>query len=205
MLAKKTKSEEKPIRDLSLGEIQAELASIPRRVDSLKAARDQWSAMPLSREELRAKVKDWFAGVTAQGADDLLARLKSSGFMRENDSNPDPAILLNGSSSTWQSRAVDAQGIATIFSPLIGAFLNSWVDSLPDEEVGAVTAAERDAELARIDLERQGLIARRTALKQILSDTAASADAPLDVQELTRGGMPGNLDLNKIEQKVFER
>ena len=202
---KAVKTEVKPIADLTLAEIQSELAAIPRRMELLKAERDHWSNSPLSREELRQKVSAWFAGVAAQGAEDLLSRLRESGFMRKIDSNPDPAILLNGSAKVWQSRAVDAQGIATVFAPLLAGFLNDWVSSLPESEVGGTTAAERDARLAEIDLARQSLIARRNALRQVLSDTAASADAPLDIQEITRGGRPGGLDLERIEQKIFER
>jgi len=205
MLSKKVvKTEEKPIADLTLAEIQSELAAIPRRMELLKAERDQWSSAPLSREELRAKVNSWFSNVAAQGAEDLLSRLKESGFLRKIESNPDPAILLNGSAKVWQSRTVDAQGIAAVFSPLIGQFLNDWVSSLPDTEVGGTTAAERDAHLARVDLERQSLVARRNALRQILNDTAASADAPVDLHALTRGGSPGGLNLERIEQKIFE-
>lgn len=205
MFAKKAvKTEEKAISDLTLAEIQAELSGIPRKMDALKAERDQWSAMPLSREELRAKVRGWFAGATSEGAENLLSRLKNSGFLQKLDSNPDPAILLNGSSVTWQSRQVDAQGIVTIFSPLIAGFLDEWVSSLPESEVGKTTAAERDAQLERIELERQSLIARRNTLRQILNDTAASADAVVDVQEITKGGRPANLDLSRIEQKIFE-
>lgn len=206
MFAKKAiKTEVKPIADLTLAEIQSELADIPRRMDALKVERDKWANSPLSREELRNKVNGWFSNVAAQGADDLLSRLRESGFMRKIDSNPDPAILLNGSSSVWQSRTVDAQGIVTVFAPLIGGFLNDWVSSLPESEVGGTTAAERDSQLERIELERQSLIARRNALRQVLSDTAASADAVVDVQEITKGGRPGGLDLERIEQKIFER
>ena len=201
---KAVKTEVKPIADLTLAEIQSELADIPRRMDTLKAERDQWSATPLSRGELRQKISSWFSNVAAQGAEDLLSRLKESGFLRKIESNPDPAILLNGSAKVWQSRTVDAQGIATIFSPLIGQFLNDWVSSLPDSEVGGTTAAERDAHLARVDLERQSLVARRNALRQILNDTAASADSVVDVIEVTRGGRPGGLNLERIEQKIFE-
>ena len=206
MLSKKSvKTEVKPIADLTLAEIQSELADIPRRMELLKAERDQWSSAPLCRGELRQKISSWFAGVAAQGAEDLLSRLKESGFLRKIESNPDPAILLNGSAKVWQSRTVDAQGIATIFSPLIGQFLNDWVSSLPDSEVGGTSAAERDAQLERIELERQSLIARRNALRQTLDDAARIADAPLDIQELTKGGRPGGLDLERIEQKIFER
>ncbi len=205
MFAKKAvKTEVKPIAELTLAEIQSELADIPRRMDTLKADRDQWANSPLSREELRAKVNNWFAGVAAQGADDLLSRLKTSGFMRKIDANPDPAILLNGSSAVWQSRAVDAVGIVTVFAPLIGSFLNDWVSSLPDSEVSNTTAAERDSQLERIELERQSLIARRNALRQLLNDTAASADAVVDVYEVTKGGRPGNLDIARIEEKIFQ-
>ena len=205
MFAKKAvKTEVKPIADLTLSEIQAELTDIPRRMDLLKAERDQWSSAPLSREELRQKVSSWFSGVAAQGAEDLLSRLKESGFMRKIDSNPDPAILLNGSAKVWQSRTVDAQGVATIFSPLIGQFLNDWVSSLPDTEVGGTTAAERDSQLERIELERQSLIARRNALRQTLDDAVRCADAPIDLHALTRGGSPGGLNLERIEQKIFE-
>ena len=205
MFAKKAAVTEKPITSLTLAEIQNELADIPRRMDSLKAERDEWASSPLSREELRQKISSWFSNVAAQGAEDLLSRLKESGFLRKIESNPDPAILLNGSAKVWQSRTVDAQGIATIFSPLIGQFLNDWVSSLPDSEVGCTTAAERDANLARVDLERQSLVARRNALRQTLDDAARCADAPLDIQELTKGGRPGGLDLERIEQKIFER
>ena len=205
MFAKKSvKTEVKPISDLTLAEIQAELGDIPRRMELLKAERDQLANSPLSREELRQKVSAWFAGVAAQGAEDLLSRLRESGFMRKIDSNPDPAILLNGSSAVWQSRAVDAQGIVTVFAPLIGGFLNDWVSALPESEVGGTTAAERDANLARIDLERQSLVARRNALRQILNDTAASADSVVDVIEITKGGRPGNLDVARIEEKIFQ-
>ena len=205
MFSKKAvKTEVKPIADLTLAEIQSELADIPRRMDTLKAERDQWANSPLSREELRQKVNSWFAGVAAQGADDLLSRLRESGFMRKVDSNPDPAILLNGSAKVWQSRAVDAQGIVTVFAPLIGSFLNDWVSSLPDSEVSNTTAAERDSQLERIELERQSLIARRDALRQLLNDTAASADAVVDVYEVTKGGRPGNLDIARIEEKIFQ-
>ena len=204
MFSKKAKIEEKQIADLTLAEIQSELTDIPRRMDTLKIERDQWANSPLSREELRQKVNSWFAGVAAQGADDLLSRLKTSGFLKKVDSNPDPAILLNGTSAVWQARAVDAQGIVTVFAPLIGSFLNDWVSSLPDSEVSNTTAAERDSQLSRIDLERQSLVSRRNALRQVLSDTAASADAVVDVQEITRGGRPGNLDIARIEEKIFQ-
>ena len=206
MFAKKVvKTEEKPITSLTLSEIQSELTDIPRRMELLKADRDQWSNAPLSREELRAKVNSWFSNVAAQGAEDLLSRLKTSGFMKKVGGDLDPAILLNGTSQVWQSRAVDAQGIVTVFAPLIGGFLNDWVSALPDSEVGCTTAAERDSHLARIDLERQSLVARRNALRQTLDDAARCADASIDLHALTRGGSPGGLNLERIEQKVFER
>ena len=201
----KSKTEVKPISDLTLAEIQSELAAIPRRMELLKAERDQWANAPLSREELRAKVNNWFAGVAAQGAEDLLGRLKESGFLRKIESNPDPAILLNGSAKVWQSRTVDAQGIVTVFAPLLAGFLNDWVSSLPESEVSGTTAAERDSHLARIDLERQSLVARRNALRQTLDDAARCADAVVDVIEITKGGSPGGLNLERIEQKIFER
>ena len=205
MFSKKTAVTEKPITALTLAEIQSELADIPRRMDALKVERDKWASAPLSREELRSKVNSWFAGVAAQGADDLLSRLRESGFMRKLDANPDPAILLNGTSAVWQSRAVDAQGIVTVFAPLIGSFLNDWVSSLPESEVGGTSAAERDAQLERIELERQSLVARRNALRQTLDDAARIADAVVDVIEITKGGRPGNLDIARIEEKIFER
>lgn len=204
MLSKKTAVTEKPISALTLAEIQNELSDIPRRMELLKAERDQWSSAPLSREELRAKVNSWFSNVAAQGAEDLLSRLKESGFLRKIESNPDPAILLNGSAKVWQSRTVDAQGIVTVFAPLLAGFLNDWVSSLPESEVGGTTAAERDANLARVDLERQSLVARRAALRQTLDDAARCADAPIDLHALTRGGSPNNLDLSHLERKVFE-
>jgi len=79
MFAKKAKPQETPISDLTIAEIQSELSDIPRRMELLKAERDQWASAPLSREELRQKVSAWFAGVAAQGAEDLLSRLKESG------------------------------------------------------------------------------------------------------------------------------
>ena len=202
---KAVKTEVKPIADLTLAEIQSELAAIPRRMELLKAERDQLASSPLSREELRQKVSAWFAGVAAQGAEDLLSRLKESGFLRKLDSkNLDPGILTNGTSQIWQSNVVDARNLCVIFSPIVSDFLNSWISALPESEVGGTTAAERDANLARIDLERQSLVARRNALRQILNDTAASADAPIDLHTLTRGGSPGGLNLERIEQKIFE-
>lgn len=204
MLSKKTAVTEKPISALTLAEIQNELSDIPRRMELLKAERDQWSSAPLSREELRAKVNSWFSNVAAQGAEDLLSRLKESGFLRKIESNPDPAILLNGSAKVWQSRTVDAQGIVTVFAPLLAGFLNDWVSSLPESEVGGTTAAERDANLARVDLERQSLVARRNALRQTLDDAARCADAVVDVIEITKGGRPGNLDIARIEEKIFQ-
>ena len=206
MLSKKTAVTEKPITSLTLAEIQSELADIPRRMDTLKAERDQWSATPLSREELRQKVSAWFAGVAAQGAEDLLSRLKESGFLKKLDSkNLDPGILTNGTSQIWQSNVVDARNLCVIFSPIVSDFLNSWISALPESEVGGTTAAERDSQLERIELERQSLVARRNALRQTLDDAARCADAPLDIQELTKGGRPGGLDLERIEQKIFER
>ena len=204
MLSKKTAVTEKPISALTLAEIQNELSDIPRRMELLKAERDKWASSPLSREELRQKVNSWFSNVAAQGADDLLSRLKTSGFMRKVDSNPDVGILTNGSSQVWKSNSVDAVGLCVIFSPIVADFLNSWVSSLPESEVGGTTAAERDSQLERIELERQSLIARRNALRQILNDTAASADAVVDVYEITKGGRPGGLDLERLEQKAFE-
>jgi len=204
MLSKKTAVTEKPITSLTLAEIQSELTDIPRRMELLKADRDQWSNAPLSREELRAKVNSWFSNVAAQGAEDLLSRLKTSGFLKKVDSNPDVGILTNGSSQVWKSNSVDAVGLCVIFSPLIGQFLNDWVSSLPDTEVGGTTAAERDSRLAEIDLARQSLVARRNALRQVLSDTAASADAQIDLHALTRGGSPGGLDIARIEEKIFQ-
>ena len=125
--------------------------------------------------------------------------------MRKLDSkNLDPGILTNGTSQIWQSNVVDARNLCVIFSPIVSDFLNSWISALPESEVGGTTAAERDANLARIDLERQSLVARRNALRQILNDTAASADAPIDLHTLTRGGSPGGLNLERIEQKIFE-
>ena len=207
MLSKKVvKTEEKPISALTLAEIQNELSDIPRRMELLKAERDQWSSSPLSREELRQKISSWFAGVAAQGAEDLLSRLKESGFLRKLDSkNLDPGILTNGTSQIWQSNVVDARNLCVIFSPIVSDFLNSWISALPDSEVGCTTAAERDARLAEIDLARQSLVARRAALRQTLDDAARSADAPIDLHALTRGGSPGGLDLERIEQKIFER
>jgi len=205
MLSKKTAVTEKPITSLTLAEIQSELGDIPRRMELLKAERDQLASSPLSREELRQKVSAWFAGVAAQGAEDLLSRLKESGFLRKLDSkNLDPGILTNGTSQIWQSNVVDARNLCVIFSPIVSDFLNSWISALPESEVGGTTAAERDANLARVDLERQSLVARRNALRQILNDTAASADAPIDLHTLTRGGSPGGLNLERIEQKIFE-
>jgi len=206
MLSKKTAVTEKPIADLTLAEIQSELAAIPRRMELLKAERDQLANSPLSREELRQKVSAWFAGVAAQGAEDLLSRLKESGFLRKLDSkNLDPGILTNGTSQIWQSNVVDARNLCVIFSPIVSDFLNSWISALPDSEVGCTTAAERDANLARVDLERQSLVARRNALRQTLDDAARCADAVVDVIEITKGGRPGNLDIERIEQKIFER
>ena len=205
MLSKKTAVTEKPITSLTLAEIQSELADIPRRMDTLKAERDQWSATPLSREELRQKVSAWFAGVAAQGAEDLLSRLKESGFLKKLDSkNLDPGILTNGTSQIWQSNVVDSRNLCVIFAPLLAGFLNDWVSSLPDSEVGCTTAAERDAHLARVDLERQSLVARRNALRQTLDDAARCADAVVDVIEITKGGRPGNLDIARIEEKIFQ-
>ena len=204
MFAKKAAVTEKPITSLTLAEIQNELADIPRRMDSLKAERDEWASSPLSREELRQKISSWFSNVAAQGAEDLLSRLKTSGFMKKVGGDLDPAILLNGTSQVWKSNAVDARNLCVIFGPLLAGFLDSWVSALPESEVGGTTAAERDANLARIDLERQSLVARRNALRQILNDTAASADAPVDLHALTRGGSPGGLNLERIEQKIFE-
>jgi len=60
---------------------------------------------------------------------------------------------------------VDSRNLCVIFAPLIGQFLDDWVSSLPESEVGGTTAAERDSHLARIDLERQSLVARRNALR----------------------------------------
>ena len=204
MFAKKAAVTEKPITSLTLAEIQNELADIPRRMDSLKAERDEWASSPLSREELRQKISSWFSNVAAQGAEDLLSRLKTSGFMKKVGGDLDPAILLNGTSQVWKSNAVDARNLCVIFGPLLAGFLDSWVSALPESEVGGTTAAERDANLARVDLERQSLVARRNALRQILNDTAASADSVVDVIEVTRGGRPGGLNLERIEQKIFE-
>ena len=201
---KAVKTEVKPISDLTLAEIQAELGDIPRRMELLKAERDQLASSPLSREELRQKISSWFSNVAAQGAEDLLSRLKTSGFMKKVGGDLDPAILLNGTSQVWKSNAVDARNLCVIFGPLLAGFLDSWVSALPESEVGGTTAAERDANLARVDLERQSLVARRNALRQILNDTAASADAPVDLHALTRGGSPGGLNLERIEQKIFE-
>ena len=201
---KAVKTEVKPIADLTLAEIQSELAAIPRRMELLKAERDEWASSPLSREELRQKISSWFSNVAAQGAEDLLSRLKTSGFMKKVGGDLDPAILLNGTSQVWKSNAVDARNLCVIFGPLLAGFLDSWVSALPESEVGGTTAAERDANLARVDLERQSLVARRNALRQILNDTAASADSVVDVIEVTRGGRPGGLNLERIEQKIFE-
>ena len=207
MFAKKAvKTEVKPIAELTLSEIQSELTDIPRRMDTLKIERDKWSNSPLSREELKQKVSAWFSAVAAQGAEDLLSRLKESGFLKKLDSkNLDPGILTNGTSQIWQSNVVDSRNLCVIFAPLIGQFLSDWISSLPESEVGGTTAAERDANLARVDLERQSLVARRNALRQTLDDAARCADAVVDVQEITKGGRPGGLDLERIEQKIFER
>ena len=207
MFAKKVlKIEEKPIRDLSLAEIESELQGIPLKLAELKNQRDALAAQPLSRSELQEKVASWFGGVVAEGSSDLLSRLRESGFLHKVSSgNPDPGILTNGSSSTWQSNKVDSRNLVTIFSPLISDFLSRWIASLPEDSVGQTTSTERDSRLAELDLQRAALVERRNSLRSLLRAIEAASDAPIDLHALTRGGSPGGLDLERIEQKIFER
>lgn len=194
---------QKPDSELTLSEISNELRSIPTRLGELKIARDKWVNMPLSRAELHEKAKEWFSQKTEKGASDLIARLRNSGFLTGGDL-PDPAILLNGSSGFWESNKVDAQGIVTIFAPIIARFVSDWVAALPESEVGTATRDERDAAIASIDDERAALIDRRAKLKRLLADADSAATQPgFNPASMLKGGAV-TVDFERLERKFFE-
>lgn len=166
---------------LCLDEIESTLRGVLNRLKAIRAESDALKAARPTRDEVQSAMDAWLNRHLAAGKDKLFSRLANQDFLIGQSGNVGPGILFSGSGAAWSDSDCHPAGLLLLLSEPIKAYLNQWIESLPDESLGTLTAQEKSVKLAELESERLSIITRRSTLQQRLRQATSGGDPPAEL------------------------
>ena len=191
--------------DLTLREAESLLGDFFSRLQEIKAESIHLRQQRPTRSEVSETLSRWLDRQAESSGQILFNRLIDSGFLADGDNHTAPGILFAEGPVGWESQGVTAAGLIPFILPAIRGYLENWLTTIPDTELGEIPRASIDAQLAALESERQSILQRRAALQKFVRQVESAGRIPAaDKKAMTLGGSLADPDFNeRLEHKFF--